>query len=189
VRRIPLHAVPDEGFLPLAVRQWAEASRQAIFVASDDSMLEGFAAAMPAFLPDRPTHVLPSWGQSPYERSRPSRAITGMRVAGLVAIADRREPCLVVTTPEALLQRIPPAERLLERPVRFLPHQIVDLEWLEATLTAFGYDLVERVDEAGEAVIRPGAVDVFPADAASPVRLEAWSAFPPDRQQPQPRPA
>src|SRR3954452_14106336 len=81
VERTLLHAVPHEGFLPLAIRQWAEPSPQAIFVASDDSMLQGLAAAMPVFLPDRPTHVLPSWGNSPYERSRPSRAIAGMRVA------------------------------------------------------------------------------------------------------------
>jgi transcription-repair coupling factor (superfamily II helicase) len=172
MQRIAFHAVADEGCLPLAVRRWAEPSRQAIFVAGDDSMLQALAEAMPVFLPDRPTHVLPAWGSSPYDRSRPSRAVTGMRVAGLAAIAERAEPCLVVTTPEALLQRIPPAERLLERAIRLLPGQGLDLEWLQATLTAFDYDLVERVDEVGEAVIRPGAADVFPAGAASPVRLE-----------------
>src|SRR3954470_11603050 len=153
VKRILPHAVPHEGFLPLAIRQWAEPSPQAIFVASDDSMLQGVAAAMPVFLPDRPTYILPAWDTSPYERSRPSRAVTGTRVASLVAIAQARGPCLVLTTPEALLQRIPPTERLLERAVRLLPDQPLDLEWLQATLTAFGYDTVERVDEAGEVII------------------------------------
>jgi transcription-repair coupling factor (superfamily II helicase) len=144
-----------------------------VFVAGDDSMLRMLAEVMPAFLPDRPTRLLPAWDTSPYDRSRPSRAVTGTRVATLNWLAENpKAPALVLTTPEGISQRIPPAERLLQRSVRLTPGQPLAVEWLRLTVTAFGYDIVERVDEPGEAAIRPGAADVFPAGAGAPVRLE-----------------
>ena len=39
-------------------------------------------------------------------------------------------------------------------------------------MDGFGHELVERVEYVGETAIRPGAVDIFPAGALWPVRLE-----------------
>lgn len=53
--------IPHEGHLPLAVAGWANPLRSAVFVAVDDAMLQTLAAAVPAFLPDRPVLELPPW--------------------------------------------------------------------------------------------------------------------------------
>jgi transcription-repair coupling factor (superfamily II helicase) len=165
--------VPHEGYLPLAIAQWAQGIRQAIFVASDDSMLHALAAAVPTFLPDRAVRQLPAWDNVPYDLSRPSRSATGTRVATLAWLVEHIDvPVIVLTTPEALTQRIPPAERFIERSIRVRSGQPLDIKWLTNTLTAFGYDTVERVDEVGEATIRPGTIDIWPAGAASPLRLD-----------------
>jgi transcription-repair coupling factor (superfamily II helicase) len=90
-----------------------------VFVAGDDAAFQALVAAMAAFLPDREVRSLPAWDSSPYDRLRPSRSVTGTRVATLAWLAEHpRERVLVLTTPEGLLQRIPPPERLLERAVR-----------------------------------------------------------------------
>jgi len=165
--------VPHEGYLPLALAEWARERPQAIFVAGDDAMLHVLAASLPTFLPERAIRILLAWDNAPYDVSRPSRSATGTRVATLGSLAEHpADPVLILTTPESLTQRIPPADRFIERAIRLEPGQQPDVEWLKTTLTAFGYDLVERVDEPGEATIRSGAVDIWPAGHTSPVRLD-----------------
>ncbi len=82
------------------------------------------------------------------------------------------EAAFILTTPESLLQRIPSISRLLERSVRLAEGQTLDLAWLETTLEAFGYELVERVGEPGEAALHASTADIFPAGATAPIRLE-----------------
>jgi transcription-repair coupling factor (superfamily II helicase) len=171
--RVALPVIPNEGLLPLAVAQWAQERPRAIFVAGDDATFQALARALKAFLPAREVRLLPAWDSSPYDRSRPSHSVTGTRIATLAWLAEHPgESVLVLTTPEGLLQRIPPPERLLDRAVMLEPGRQLAFEWLQATMAGFGYELVERVEDAGETAIRPGAVDIFPAGALWPVRLE-----------------
>jgi transcription-repair coupling factor (superfamily II helicase) len=145
----------------------------AAFVADDELTLEGLLAALPRFLPDHRVLSVPAWDSLPYDRARPSRRVTGTRVAALAALVEAQDqPVLVLTTPEALPQRVPPAKRVRERSVRLAAGDELDPEWLRATLVAFGYVFDDRVDEPGEAAIRAGAVDIHPAGQSNPVRLE-----------------
>ncbi|MFL5254894.1 MAG: hypothetical protein ACJ8AI_18775 [Rhodopila sp.] len=142
-------------------------------MAADDVTLEALTEALPVFLPDHRVLALPAWDALPYDHARPSRRVTGTRVASLSWLAETHaQTAVVVTTPEALVQRIPPADRLADRAVTLAVDDEVDPAWLHATLEAFGYVFDERVDEPGEAAIRPGAVDIHPAGANTPVRLE-----------------
>jgi transcription-repair coupling factor (superfamily II helicase) len=72
---------------------------------------------------------------------------------------------------ESLLQRVPP--RFVWSEIRFeiQPGQAVDD--LRLWLIRGGYILDERVDEPGEAAIRGEVIDIFPADAEGPFRLES----------------
>ena len=53
------------------------------------------------------------------------------------AMMEPCDPILVLTTPEALPQRVPPAERVRERSVRLAAGDELDPEWLRATLVDF----------------------------------------------------
>ena len=170
-----VRVVAAEGMLPLAVAEWVSEGGHALaaFVADDEPALEGLLAALPSFLPDHRVLSLPAWDSLPYDRARPSRRVTGTRVASLASLVEAQDQkTVVLTTPEALPQRVPPAERMRERSVWLAAGDELDPEWLRATLVAFGYVFDERVDEPGEAAIRVGAVDIHPAGESEPVRLE-----------------
>jgi transcription-repair coupling factor (superfamily II helicase) len=172
---VKILGVSAEGMLPLMVARWVKERSQAwaAFVADDELTLEDLLVALPRFLPDHRVLAVPAWDSLPYDRARPSRRVTGTRVASLASLAEAHDqPILVLTTPEALPQRVPPAERVRERLVRLAAGDELDPEWLRATLLAFGYVFDERVDEPGEAAIRAGAVDIHPAGQSAPVRLE-----------------
>jgi transcription-repair coupling factor (superfamily II helicase) len=114
-------AVSTEGMLPLAVARWVSQGNHvlAAFVADDESTLEDLLAALPRFLPDHRVLSVPAWDSVPYDRARPSGRVTGTRIASLASLVEAHDqPILVLTTPEALPQRVPPAERVRERSVR-----------------------------------------------------------------------
>jgi transcription-repair coupling factor (superfamily II helicase) len=93
--------VSGEGMLPLAVARWVSKSNHALsaFVTDDESTLEALLAALPRFLPDHRVLSVPAWDTLPYDRARPSRRVTGTRVASLASLVEAHDqPILVLTT-------------------------------------------------------------------------------------------
>ncbi len=171
--RTLFHA-PPQGALALLLSEWATFIPAGLLHITRRERAIGEIARMArGFAPDLEVIELPAWDSLPYDRARPSRAITGARVAGLARLAEApARPRLVLTSAAGLLQRVPPRARLAERRVRIEVGDEAAPDWLRATLEAFGYRFDERVDEPGEAVLRHAAADLFPAGAPTPVRLE-----------------
>jgi transcription-repair coupling factor (superfamily II helicase) len=97
--------VAGPGLLPLAIADWVRGTGRSrtVFIAPDDVALDALHAALPVFLPDHHVLALPQWDSLPYDRARPSRGVTGRRVASLSWLIDPQDrPAVVLTTPEAL---------------------------------------------------------------------------------------
>ncbi len=165
---------PPQGALALLLADWAgRLPAGLLHVTRRERAVVGIAAMARGFAPTLEVIELPAWDSLPYDRARPSRAVTGTRVAGLARMAEAPvRSRLIVTSAAGLLQRVPPRARLAARRVRLSVGDPVEPEWLHTTLEAFGYRFEERVDEPGEAVLHGAAADIFPAGAARPVRLE-----------------
>ena len=114
--------------------------------------------------------VLPRWDSLPYDPAGPSREIMGRRMSVLRRLAGGLERPLLIATPEAVLQRVPPRELCKEAALRVVPG--TELAEIEAFLRRTGYGLDMLVDEPGEAAVHGHVVDVFPAGALGPVRIE-----------------
>jgi transcription-repair coupling factor (superfamily II helicase) len=96
----------------------------------------------------------------------------GRRMHALLCLAcERPAPCLVITTVDATLQRVPPPSALVGVRYRLVPGAALDLDDLRVQLQRAGYVLEERVDEPGELAIRGEVIDIFPAGADYPVRI------------------
>ncbi|HEX8375202.1 MAG TPA: CarD family transcriptional regulator, partial [Geminicoccaceae bacterium] len=79
---------------------------------------------------------------------------------------------VVLTTADALAQRVPPRAAVRDAAYRIAAGDTLDIGAFRLFLLRAGYVLDERVDEAGEAVVRGGVLDLFPAAAEGPYRLE-----------------
>jgi transcription-repair coupling factor (superfamily II helicase) len=169
----PLHTLP-RGAWPLWLATRAQnLPASLLHVTRREGGVAEIAALARCFAPTLEVVELPAWDSLPYDRARPSRAVTGARIAGLARLAEAPErPRLVVTSAAGLLQRVPPSARLVERRVRLAVGDDAEADWLAATLAAYGYQFEERVDEPGAAALRGGVADIFPAGAARPVRLD-----------------
>ena len=173
----PVASLPVEPMGLLAVRLLSLAReaglRGLIHIAGSDRRAERLGRLLAGLAPSLDVIVMPGWDCLPYDRASPSREVMGRRVVALRRLTEANDaPRLLVTTPDALLQRVPPRETWSRAGFMLQAGEPFDLSALEAYLQHTGYVLDERVDEPGEAAIRGGVIDIFPAGAGSPFRLE-----------------
>ncbi|MBS9721870.1 transcription-repair coupling factor [Tianweitania sp. BSSL-BM11] len=143
-----------------------------IHIARSEREADEIARALRCFDPAIEVLLLPPWDCLPYDRTPPQRDCMGQRMAALAAI-DRQpnKRRLVVTSPAAMLQGLPPANVVLEASFSIAIGDTLDRDALSAFLLRTGYILDDRVDEAGEAALLGDVVDIFPASDAFPVRV------------------
>ena len=168
----PAPLIPT-GALAVALLDLSEAARPLVHVARDARRLETLAAVLRALAPERTVAVYPEWDCLPLDRASPSRGVMGARAGVLRWLTDRASPPdLVLTTAPALLQRVPPPEVWASAHIELRVGERLDPEALTAELRRLGYGVDDRVDEPGEVAVRGRTIDIFPAAAPLPCRIE-----------------
>ncbi len=122
--------------------------------------------------------VMPPLDVPPYERTPSSAAAIGQRAMAVAALANSvTTPRLLLTSATAVLPRvIPPTTHDV---MTLEQGAVMDLDQFRLDLAQAGYHWDERVDEPGEVALRGQTIDLFPAAAASPIRLELTGDQPP----------
>jgi len=157
-----------------AERAYADGKRPALHVARDDGRLAALVSAVQFFAPDLQVVALPAWDCQPYDRVSPQGDIIAQRMAALATLAHKslKTPRLVLTTVNAALQRVAPAETLKDATFHAEPGDTVDTASLTDFLTANGYTRTGQVMEHGEYAVRGGLIDLFPPGETEPLRLD-----------------
>ncbi|CAN5300829.1 transcription-repair coupling factor [soil metagenome] len=169
---LTLAGVP-QGFEPLLLADLARAAGRAVFVASDEAMMQGIADNAPYFAPELEIIRIPAWDCLPYDRASPSLRAASERLAGLHALqAKPKGPQLVLTTANAITQRVLTPFRIRQLVARLAPGERIETERLVRLLSANGYVRTDTVRDAGEFAVRGGIVDLWPAGEPGPLRLD-----------------
>lgn len=164
--------VPN-GALAVALLAVAPDAAPLVHVGRDARRLDRIAAILRALAPARSVAILPEWDCLPFDRASPSRGTMGARAGVLRWLTDRdHRPDILLTTAPALIQRVPPPETWAGARLEVRIGDAFDLGAMTATLQRLGYILDDRVDEPGEAALRGRTVEVFPAAAPRPCRIE-----------------
>jgi transcription-repair coupling factor (superfamily II helicase) len=170
-----------------------------LHIARDDARLARTAEVVRFFAPEVELIALPAWDCLPYDRVSPRPDVESARLVALARLAAIAEapaatPYLVLSTVNAVLQRVPPRSLLAHATRRLAVGESCPPEALAEFLANNGYHRAGTVVEAGEFAIRGGILDIFPAGAAAPVRLdffgdtiEAMRGFDPVSQRSQDR--
>ncbi|USI74605.1 DEAD/DEAH box helicase [Sphingomonas morindae] len=151
-----------------------------IFLAGDEMRAQALAAALPIAAPDSLVLFCPGSDALPGEAAPASPANVGQRVAALhrlrATLATRHRPHVaLISTGEACARLYPPPDAYAPAPPRVTQAAEIALETLAEALAELGYQADERVDEPGEMALRGQVLDVYPADAGQPYRIEAGS--------------
>ena len=142
-----------------------------VHLASSERRAEEIGRALAGFSPTLQVLVLPPWDCLPYDRASPSRDVMGRRMRVLQQLAENRSSRVLITSPEALVQKLPPQTTVSKAFIDLERGQALDREAFAAFAAAAGYVVDDRIDEPGEIAFLGEVVDIFSADAARPVRI------------------
>ena len=158
----------------LALAEAARAGMPVAYVARDDVHLDQAAEALAFIAPDLAVLPFPAWDCLPYDRVSPRADIVARRVRTLTALRHlpKGTPPVVLTTVSAILQRVPPCGFFDDPGIELKVGDGRGPVALAAYLAASSYARVETVYEPGEYALRGGIMDIFPAGADGPVRLD-----------------
>ncbi|MEZ5937539.1 MAG: transcription-repair coupling factor [Hyphomonadaceae bacterium] len=159
------------------VRLFAEAAVRrggaSLYVARNERHAYMAQAVMRFFRPDLQVLLYPSWDCLPYDRASPSPGIAAMRCATLARLASTgKSPLVVVATGSALVQRVPPRTHMSRASLVARTGDDVPQERIQGFLAANGYQRSPTVREPGDYAIRGGIIDLYPAGAPEPLRLD-----------------
>jgi transcription-repair coupling factor (superfamily II helicase) len=172
---ITVYGVPEGLDAALLVRRMHEHGGTVLHVARDDTRLAVLAEAIGFFGPEVEVLSFPAWDCLPYDRVSPNGAIIAERVAALSRLqAEPGAKRIVLTTVNAVLQKVPPRAALRGAGMRLAVGDTIAPEQLAAFLDGDGYNRTGTVMEPGEYALRGGIVDVFAAGEAAPVRLDLF---------------
>jgi transcription-repair coupling factor (superfamily II helicase) len=145
-----------------------------LHVCRDDGRMARFAAALGFFHPQLAQLTFPAWDCLPYDRVSPNGEITSRRIDTLTRLAGGEEtrPLVVLTTVNALIQRVPPRRLFDGRVLTLGRGGHIPLDRLQSFFRNNGYFRTATVREPGEFAVRGGIVDLYPAGAAQPIRLD-----------------
>ena len=143
-----------------------------VLVSTSEARADEIARALGAMTtPDVEVLVLPPWDCLPFDHASPSRESQGRRLAVLERLgADRAGEQVLIVSPEAAMQRLPPLEAR-SAVFEIKVGDALDRDALAAFTRRTGYVFDDRIDEPGEIAFLGEVVDVFPPAARQPARV------------------
>jgi len=112
-------------------------------------------------------YLLPAWETFPFEHISPTALVMAKRAEARHALGVPSN--IVVASVRAATQRVSPSSMT---PLEFSVGDDIDLSDTARELVGLGYVRIDRVEGRGEFAIRGGILDLFPAQAEAPVRIE-----------------
>ncbi len=144
-------------------------------ICRDGPRMQQLARALEFFAPDLPVLQFPAWDCQPYDRVSPHGGVLAQRLttlARLSRLAGSDKPLIVLTTVNAIVQRVPAREIIAAQALSVAPGHVVPMDSIVAWLEHNGYNRSSTVREPGEYAVRGGILDLFPAGLDQPVRFD-----------------
>ncbi|MGE3151459.1 MAG: transcription-repair coupling factor [Nitrospiraceae bacterium] len=122
-------------------------------------------------LPSEQLTLFPAWELLPYQASTPHVQVIAKRMRALLHLSQGN-PTLLVTSSQAILQRLLPSELFRTSILSLALNQTLGREDLVGRLLRLGYRQASVVEIPGEFSIRGGIVDIYSTAYDDPLRIE-----------------
>ena len=167
--------------IPSAARAFmlAQNSEQLVLhVSANDKEMHSLAEGLKFFAPEREIIEFPAWDTMPYDRSSPNQKIISQRIKALSKLSALggekigKKKYVVLTTINAVLQKLAPIASMAENFLDIRKNASMKTGQMLLFFANNSYDRVSKVYEPGEFAVRGSILDVFPAGAEIPVRID-----------------
>ena len=150
---------------------WARNPRPCVYIVSGEEAADRAARALAAWLGPSNVCRYPTRRDRPWSEAALDDAVIGARCRAISRLATG-EKCIMVASAHALLRRVPPKGSAYFAGSTFAVGDEIPFEDVGALLVGMGYSDTGEVDAPGTFHIHGDTVDIFPAQATAPVRVE-----------------
>jgi transcription-repair coupling factor (superfamily II helicase) len=151
----------------------ATQGRTVLVIAPSEDRARRWRAELAGWLGDDRVVAFPERESMPYEAGSPSASSVHQRLLALWRLSDG-ESIAVVASLRAAMEWTLPAETLADRGRSLRAGTILPWQQTAAWLLSLGYEPVPEVSEPGTFSRRGGIIDVYPASATEPARIELF---------------
>jgi len=123
---------------------------------------------------DLPILFYPPYNILPFKFLSYHNETAGQRIRVLYQLMETRTPLIVVTTVEALLQKVIPKQEIGRYAELLIAEEEIDRNGLINKLISGGYSKTAIVEEFGDFSVRGGIIDVFSPLYDDPLRIEFY---------------
>ena len=142
-----------------------------ILIAHDETKARELLAACQFFAPG--AVYFPAKDILFYQSDVRGNALTRERMLVYQALFEQEAP-VIVTTMDAVLERIIPLEVIQNARLTLETEMELDLEEVRHQLVHIGYEYNYQAEQPGQFAVRGGILDVFPLTEDAPYRIELW---------------
>src|SRR5438309_1974267 len=152
----------------------AQNTRTVALVAPSEDRARRWRAELAGWLGEERVLAFPERETMPFEASAPSGTAVHQRLLTLWRLATAQAPVAVVTSLRALLEHTIPPQDLARRGRTLRAGDRLSWNETAAWLFDLGYEPVTEVSEPGTFSRRGGIIDIYPASAEQPARVELF---------------
>src|SRR5499427_5131911 len=146
-----------------------------VVICRDGPRMAALARALNFFAPDVTAHEFPAWDCLPYDRVSPHAGFVAQRMTALsqlVRLQGRDRPSALLTTVNAVLQRVPSRDFVARQSLSVAPGNVLAMDGITRWLELNGFVRASTVREPGDYAVRGGIIDLYAPGMAEPVRLD-----------------
>jgi transcription-repair coupling factor (superfamily II helicase) len=144
-------------------------------VCREGPRMAALARALAFFAPEIEVIEFPAWDCLPYDRASPHAAVVAERMSALSRLLRGRDSCrpaVLLTTVNAILQRVPGRGFVAGQSLAAAPGQMIRMDEVIRWLDLNGFLRAATVREPGDYAVRGGILDLYAPGMEAPVRLD-----------------
>lgn len=147
--------------------------RTTVVITANRQSSEKYLSDLATLLPEAKVVELPSADIITFTAAAKSLELQAIRMDVLGKMV-KGEPVIILAAAEAAMQKVLQKQEFEKSRVTLNVNSTVIPEQLIGKLVSFGYERVDQVDNRGQFSVRGGLIDIFPVNAAHPIRMELF---------------
>jgi len=157
----------------LAAWLFRKSNKSILFISPDQESSEKAFVDFKTYLGEKEVDLYPSWEIQPYEIRAPHAENIGDRLKVLYDLQNGRK-CVICAPAHAMIEPTIAGDDLQKLAFKIVAGDRIDPNLLITRLVKMGFAHRPMVEQLGDFAVRGGIIDIFPATAPEPVRLELF---------------
>ena len=160
------------------LEQWRSSGRHGIvFLCENENRAERLGSVLHSLDPSLDVLVFPRLNTLPFDGLEPSQEIAGRRSSVLRRLAKSKKPVFLVSTAEAIMERLPLPTSWSRHSIGLKVGQRYAEQELQTRLEALGYDLDEEAEYPGTALFHGKTFRFFLRALLNAARPICWPKY------------